>query len=97
MINSIEKNEDGSLTVTGTGVSVFQARTIAAGLRLYAETGIKPNSAYTPTNMIRVANRITGHNYRRGQYKAAAAALDEYADKVAKEIMTAAVFMQGKG
>lgn len=69
----------------GLGMKVYTATVLASGLRLYAKTGMKPNSAWTPTAMIRKANELTGHVYRRGQYNMAAAALTELAAKLAPE------------
>ncbi len=67
------------------GVTIFQAVTLASALRLYAKTGMKPNRAYTPARMLATANELTGHNYRRGQYEAAAAALVELAERLRRE------------
>lgn len=60
-------------------IDIVQAITIAKALDIYAQTGLKVNTAYTPTAMIRAANAITGHVYRRGQYRMAAQALREWA------------------
>ena len=60
---------------------IYQALAIAKGLEVYAACGLKVNRDYTPSNMIRMANKITGHIYRRGQYKAAALALREWAQR----------------
>lgn len=73
----------GGMTFTGRGVDVFRAKVIASGLRLYAKTGMRPNRAWTPTAMLKAANALTGHVYRRGQYEAAACALDELAAREA--------------
>lgn len=64
-------------TFTGpAGVQTFRAAAIKSGLRLYARCGIKPNRAWTPTNMLRAASQITGKTYKRGQYEQAAADLE---------------------
>jgi hypothetical protein len=39
---------------------------------MYAQHRIKPNSAWTPTNMLRTAGGITGKVYKRGEYYLAA-------------------------
>lgn len=71
----------GGTSFVGSDVGIFQALAVASALDLYAKTGMKVNRAYTPTAMIKMANTITGHVYRRGQYTAAALALREWADK----------------
>jgi hypothetical protein len=65
---------------------IYRAIVIANALDFYAKTRRKVNSSYTPTNMIKAANTITGHTYRRGQYTAAALALREFAERRMKEI-----------
>lgn len=67
-------------------VECYRAYVIASALKLYADTGMKANRAYTPTAMLKAANEITGHVYRRGQYNAAAMALIEWADKRKAEL-----------
>lgn len=52
--------------------STYQALAIHSGLKLYAKTKMKPNSMWTPSNMLRTAGRITGKAYGRGQYLQAA-------------------------
>lgn len=90
MEDKITFGPGGSISFQGeNAVEVFRARVIANGLRLYARTGMKPNRAYTPTAMIKAANEITGHVYCRGQYEAAAAALDEWATRQHKLINAA--------
>lgn len=68
-------------TFINGGIDVYRARVIASGLRLYAKTGMKPNSAYTPTAMLRAASAITGETYKRGEYERAAADLTKIADE----------------
>jgi len=58
-------------------VDVFAMAAIASALRLYAETGLKVNSAYTPRNMIAAATRYTGIQFKARDYLGAAAALRE--------------------
>jgi hypothetical protein len=57
-------------------VQVFQAMALRRGLLLYADTGMKPNSAWTPAAMLRTATSITGNHYKRGEYRRAAADLE---------------------
>lgn len=68
-----------AIVLKGDQVQGARALTIAAALKLYAKTGMKPNRAYTPTNMLRAAEQITGKKFKRGQYLQAADALREYA------------------
>lgn len=64
--------------LTGDGIAAYQALAIAAGLRFYARTGRQINRAYTPTRMLRFAERITGKKFKRGQYVEAESALREF-------------------
>jgi hypothetical protein len=80
MKSQIVHHQHGGMSFNGAdAVNVYRAKVIASALRFYAKTGMKVNRAYTPTAMIKAANEMTGHVYRRGQYEAAAAALDELA------------------
>jgi len=56
-------------------VTAYQCLAIAGALRLYARTGIKAGRAYTPTNMLATAAKLTGQKFKRGQYMEAANAL----------------------
>lgn len=47
-------------------VDVYAMAVIASGLRLYAKTGIKPNRAYTPTAMVRMARVHLGPELAKG-------------------------------
>jgi hypothetical protein len=55
-------------------------RVLASALRLYAQTGMKANTAYTPSAMLRAAERWTGQKFKRGQYLEAAKAVALVAD-----------------
>jgi hypothetical protein len=58
------------MTVTVHGrepIAAAQVIILAGALRLYLRTGMKPNRAYTPTNMRAAASRITGVEYPRGR------------------------------
>jgi len=59
-------------------IAVVRAMVIRSALKLYALTGIRANSEYTPANMLRAAAEITGKKFKRGQYTEAIAALDEW-------------------
>ncbi len=62
------------MTSTRREVSVDEYRALAVrhGLKFYASTGMKPNRAWTPKNMMRVASEYTGNKYKRGEYLKAA-------------------------
>lgn len=66
---------------TITNMPLFRAAVIASALKLYHSTGIKANRAYTPTAMLKAANEITGHHYRRGQYLMAAEGILAWIDQ----------------
>lgn len=55
----------------------YQALVIAKALEIYANTGMKVNRAYTPTAMLKMAEKITGKNFKRGDYLRAAQAIRE--------------------
>ena len=79
-------NDHSSVSVGAGGVSfngpdavrLFQAMSLRSGLRLYANTGMKPNSAWTPKNMMALASSITGKTYKARAYKEAVADLDAW-------------------
>jgi hypothetical protein len=52
-------------------VNLYVIVTLKHGLKLYAKTGMKPNSAWTPAAMLKRASSFTGKAYKRGQYQAA--------------------------
>jgi outer membrane protein assembly factor BamD (BamD/ComL family) len=58
------------------GVATFQAIALKHGLALYAKAHIKPNSAWTPTRMLKLATSFTKVPYKRGRYKQAIADLE---------------------
>jgi hypothetical protein len=51
---------------------IFQAIVIRQGLKFYAKTKMLPNRAWKPMTMLKAAARITGKNYKRGDYLKAA-------------------------
>jgi len=58
------------MTVSFVGreqVAAAQVIILAGALRLYLRTGVRPNRAYTATNMRAAASRITGVEYPRGR------------------------------
>lgn len=60
---------------------LYRAVVIATGLRLYARTGMRPNRAWTPTAMMRVAREITGRTFPARAYMEAADALSAWAEE----------------
>ena len=58
------------------GVATYQALVLKSGLKLYANTGMRPNRAWTPTAMMRLAAHITGKKFKARDYLGAAAALE---------------------
>jgi hypothetical protein len=84
MTNSEIKTGVGGTTFAGPdGVRLFQVMAISRGLRLYAETGMKPNRAWTPSAMLKAATSYTGKHYRRGEFIKAADDLKTWADTMA--------------
>lgn len=78
-MNSIKHTTGGIIFEGPLAVEVYRALAISTALKLYAKTKMRINPAYTPTAMMKAANQITGHHYRRGQYMAASFALQEWA------------------
>lgn len=63
---------DKAVTFTGRAeVNRFVAITLKSAIKLYINTGMKANRAYTPTNMLRKAGELTGKSYKKGQLKLA--------------------------
>jgi len=70
----IEYDENGNARsfVGKEAVNVFAMAALAAGLRLYAKTGMKPNRAYTPKAMMQAAERHLGIKLKARDYEKAA-------------------------
>lgn len=76
-MSKIERLEDGSVTFQGKeAVSAYHIMALKTALKMYAKTGMKINRAYSPKNMLTVAQRITGKKYKIGQYMDAFEDLD---------------------
>lgn len=60
------------------GVQTYRAIALKQGLTLFVKTGMRPNSAWTPSNMLRAAGSITGKVYKRGRYQEAIADLEQW-------------------
>ncbi len=86
--NEITSGEGGTTFAGPLAVNVYRATVIASALRLYAQTGMKANRAYTPSNMLAAATQITGKTYKRGHYLRAAFDLTEWAHEQARTIKT---------
>lgn len=67
--------------MTSYDPATYQLVALKAGLKLYAKTGMKPNTAWTPTAMMRTAERLTGKTFKRRDYQAAISALQEKLDE----------------
>jgi len=67
-----------------SAVSVFQCIVIADALDFYAKTGMRVNRAYTPANMRRTAEAITGKKFKARDYAGMAEALREKAGQTAE-------------
>ena len=78
--NKIEAHEGGGMSFVGPkAVNTYRATVVASALRLYARTGMKANRAYTPANMMRVAQEIIGQKFKARDYLGAADALKAWA------------------
>lgn len=76
-------NLNGGFTVTGAAqIERFRATVLKQGLKLYLDHGIKANTAYTPKNMVAVAERVTGTKCFgktwRKRMECALASIEEY-------------------
>lgn len=81
MTGTIEHHRGGT-TFIGEGVTVFAMIALAAGLELYARSGVIPNRNYTPMRMLAAAGSYTGRKFKRGEYVVAAQALRARANAV---------------
>jgi hypothetical protein len=61
-----------------SGVAIYRAVALKAGLNFFRKTKIKPNRDWTPGAMLHAAGQITGKTYARGQYKQAVTDLEEW-------------------
>jgi hypothetical protein len=68
MQDEIRYDENGNATsFSGKGgVSVYAMAVIASGLKLYANHGIRPSRAYTPTAMMRAGRMYLGEDATAG-------------------------------
>jgi serine protease inhibitor len=59
---------------------MYQALVVRRALLFYIKTGMRVNRAYTPRNMIRTAEAITGLKFKPRAYQEAADALQKWVD-----------------
>lgn len=64
-------------------VALFRATALWSGLRLYHKARIKPNRAWTPTVMLKMATDITHKPYKRGEYLKASEDVKVWMDAMA--------------
>lgn len=62
---------------------IYQAVVIKSAIKLYARTGLRANSSYTPTAMKMTAEAITGKTFKRGDWQSMQDALQEWIDSQA--------------
>lgn len=76
-MDEIRYDKDGNAqSFSGEGaINVFVMAALASGLRFYAETGMRPNRAWTPTAMMRAASQHTRKTFKVRDYLGAADAL----------------------
>jgi hypothetical protein len=55
---------------------IFQAMAVKSALQFWIKTKLQVNTAYTLTNMLRTAETITGHKYKRSREQAELAVMD---------------------
>jgi hypothetical protein len=65
---------------------IFQAVVIASALKMYANTGMMANRAYTPKNMMCSAAILTGKKFKARDYLGAADALLLLADEIKEKL-----------
>lgn len=63
-------------------VNTFVLVILKAAIKLYVNTGMKANRAYTPSNMLAKAGEFTGKIYKRGQLPIALADLQAKYDEI---------------
>lgn len=57
-------------------VTCYQTIALKHGLKFFVKTGIRPNSAWTPTAMMKLAAHLTGRTFKPRDYAGAIAALE---------------------
>lgn len=89
-MSTIEVNKAHGITsfVGEAATHVFAMRVLANALRGYAKHRIQMNRAYTPSRMLKMAEKWTGQRFKRGQYLEAATAVALAADDLMREKVT---------
>lgn len=64
--------------MAATQPQLFQAMAIKSAIRVYAKTGMKVNRAYTPKNMMAMAQKITGKARKARDYQGAIDDLNDW-------------------
>jgi hypothetical protein len=64
MSDYLERTHNGT-SFSGSDAYIFAASGLAKALKLYAQTGMQVNRAYTPTAMLKAATSYTGNRYKR--------------------------------
>jgi len=62
---------------TPQAVNRYQAVVIRSAIKLYRDTGMKANRAYTPKNMKLTAEKLTGKKFKARDYTGMIEALTE--------------------
>lgn len=65
------------MTLNGNGIKEYQARAIRTALKAYVDHKIMVNRTYTPANMMRTAQNLTGKKFKARAYKEAIKALTQ--------------------
>jgi hypothetical protein len=72
----IEVTADAMVFVGADAVALYRATALIVALRMYASCRLRANRAWTPSAMLRMAERFTGKSYKRGHYLEAANDVD---------------------
>ena len=67
---------DQAQVFTGDGISRFQIIVIKGAIKLYRDTGMKANRAYTPTNVKLMAEKLTGKKFKARDWDGMITALE---------------------
>lgn len=67
----------GGTTFTGESVNVYALIVLKGAIKLYRDTKILANRAYTPANMKRAAELHTNRTFKRGQWNEMIDALEQ--------------------
>ncbi len=69
-----------AVVITGAGIPLYQMLLVRQGLKA-CKIGMRLNTAYTPTNLRKMAEKITGKRFSRGTYDAQIRAMDAAIEK----------------